>query len=727
MVLYLRSSFFVLRSSFFVLRSSFFVLRSSFFVLSLALSLSSCKELGKVKFDSIQEGTATVENSSIIFAGISSIDQVTDTTMRLNWTAHADAVSYNVYNVTSGSVVFLATVSGQSSSSYTATGLTSGTLYKFRVRAVDSLSKIDVNIIQVSATTTSSTPAPTSLTLITPGSASDVSDIPTVRISGVKSGDNVKLFTNNTCTTQVASGTASSTTIDLTTSSLSVGANNFYATTGTSICSTATLAYTRVACSAGYTLSSGVCVLNFAGVTSVTNKTDSTLTINWTNNASASAYQIYRMVSGTPSYLTTVTAPASTVSLTGFTPNTAYTFRVRALDSTGTSDINTATQTVTTNLAPDVPSGIALQTPSYTPALISTPTIRVSGVKNGDVIKLFTDSSCTAQVASGTAAGTTIDLTTSTLTPAAYTFYANSTNTLTNASACSSATVAYVRNACPTNFIAVPFNTGVGTTTDFCVAKYEMKCVGTSCPTATPGANAVATSQSSGAPWVSITQTNSITACSNLNAINGVSNKYYLISNPEWMTVARNIENVDSNWTNGTAGSGILARGWTNGSNTAVASSTDASCLYNTGANTCGATGTIDYRRTLNLSNSEVIWDLSGNVWEWVNWQVTPANKAYIAATPIGTDQGWKEFKDLNTNVGGSDEMKPSTWQSTFLTATGTEGIGRYYAGTNSSGGAALRGGFWVNGTYAGAFTLDLYYSSVASDSNIGFRCVYRP
>ncbi len=158
-----------------------------------------------------------------------------------------------------------------------------------------------------------------------------------------------------------------------------------------------------------------------------------------------------------------------------------------------------------------------------------------------------------------------------------------------------------------------------------------------------------------------------------------------------------------------------------------MAPSTAPSCLYNVGANQCGATGTFDYRRTHTLSNNEDIWDLSGNVWEWVNWQVTPANKAYIAATPIDTEQGWKEFKDLNTNVASVDEMKPSTWQSTFLTATGTEGIRRYYTGINSTGGAALRGSIWDYGLNAGAFTLSLSPSSHASATDIGFRCVYRP
>lgn len=462
----------------------------------------------------------------------------------------------------------------------------------------------------------------------------------------------------------------------------------------------------------------------FAGISSIDQVTDSTMRLNWTNIADASAYQVYRMVGSTPSYITTLSAPASNIALTGFTPNTSYTFRVRALDSTGAVDTNKTTQTITTNLAPSVPSGIALLTPSASPSLMSTPTIRVSGVKSGDVVKLFTNSSCTTQVASGTAAGTTIDLTTSTLAAATYAFYANSTNSLSHASACSTATVAYVKSGCPTNFLEVPFNTSVGTTTDFCVAKYEMRCVGSSCPTSTPGVNAVATSQSSGTPWTYINHPDSITACSNLNAINGVSNKFALISNPEWMTIARNIESVDSNWSSGTAGSGTLPIGWTD-LNSGPAPSTDASCLYNTGSDTCAATGLFKYRRTHTLANGDVIWDLSGSVWEWINWIVTPANKAYVAAHPINTAQGFEEFKDLNVNVGASDEMKPSTWQPTFLTLTAVDGIGRYDAGINSTGGYAVRGGAFWYGDSSGIYTLDINSEPSASYGILGFRCVF--
>lgn len=457
--------------------------------------------------------------------------------------------------------------------------------------------------------------------------------------------------------------------------------------------------------------------LIFAGLSSVSNITDTTATLNWLAHVDAVSYAIFNVISGKAVYMQTVNGQSSSsFTLTGLSPNTNYKFRVKMLNSSGVYDGNIKDIEVTMNLVPSSPSAISLVTPAYSPALNGTPKLRVSGVKNGDVIKLFTDSSCSTQVASGTASGASIELTTSNLPAGPYSFYATATNPLGSVSDCSSATVAYLRNQCPDGYIPVPFNSDVGTTADFCVAKYEMKNVG-----------GVATSQAIGTPWVIVTQAASITACSNLNATNKVINKYYLISNPEWMTIARNVENVGSNWTSGIAGSGVLARGWTNGSNAGVAPSTGPSCLYNNGANTCASTGTTDNRRTLTLSNGEEIWDFSGNAWEWVNWKVTPANKAYIAANPIGTDQGWKEFRDLNTNIGASDEMRPSTWQSSFLSAIGTEGLGRYYAGVNTSGGAALRGGDWNSGENAGVYTLHLLYSSSIAHTFFGFRCVYRP
>lgn len=660
---------------------------------------------------------------ALSFAGITSIDQITDKTMRLNWTAHTAAVAYNIYYITAGTPVFLTTVTGQSSSSYTSTGLTAGATYQFRVRAVDVSSNIDSNTTSQTATTLSTTPTPSALTLIAPATASNVFDTPTIRVGGVKTGDTVNLFTNSTCTTQVATGVASGAAIDLTTSSLAVGAYNFYATAGTSACSSATLTYTRTACPVGYVLNGSNCVLDFAGITSISNTTDSTLTLNWASHSSATVYQVYQIVSGSPVFLVSVTAPASSRSFTGLTPSTSYTYKVVAFDSTGSSDINNVTQTVTTNSAPNVPSSLAIVTPS-SPSFSATQTVRVSGVKSGDTIRLFTNSSCTTQVALGVATGTSIDFTTSVPGAGTYNFYANSTNTIPSASACSTATVSYQKLDCPANFIPVAPNSAVGTTSEFCVMTYEAKCVGTSCPTATPGANAVATSQAAGNPWGTISPINSKTACTNLNALNGVSNKYDLISNPEWMTIAYSLESVAANWSGSAVGSGHLNRGWSGHIgddgfvNSGVAPSTSAACLYNSAANTCSSTGLHKLKRTHTLSNGEVIWDFAGNLLEWVDWGLG----GVFNSGPTSCAGGNVEIPNVSCGaLAAADYMPGNPGGITAIHYNSTYGLGRF---TGGSGGAAVRGGYFNSGWFAGPFRLDLSFTSL--NSAIGFRCVYR-
>ena len=453
--------------------------------------------------------------------------------------------------------------------------------------------------------------------------------------------------------------------------------------------------------------------INFSGISSVDQKTDTTLRLNWGAHADAVAYDVYNTTSGTPVWLQTVNGQASSsVSLTSLNPNQLYKFRVRAKDSEGNNDGNTNDVSVTMNLAPDTPSGLTRTLPVTSPGF-SLPTIRVSGVKNGDTIRLFSDITCTTQVASGTATGTTIDLTPASLSSGTVDFYANATNAFATASGCSTATASYEKLTCPTangDYLAVTANPTVGTTSEFCVAKYEMKDVG-----------GVATSQATGNPWVSISQVNSRTACSNLGA------GYGLISNEEWMTVAREIETTDTNWSSGTIGTGSLNRGHSdNAPASALAVSNDADPYDGTGNNSGQAVGSgWEQKRTHTLSNGE-IWDLAGNVWEWTDWNVTPANKAYIASNsnPV---QAWREWTLVDTNINNGDEMETITWQTTDPALNSTSNIGQYYAGLNSSGGAALRGGYWNVGTNAGAFALNLNVDSAYTYTSIGFRCVFRP
>ena len=92
--------------------------------------------------------------SQLSFTGISSIDNVSGVSVRLNWTNVTGAFGYNVFNVTSGSPVLIAFVLAPATN-YTVTGLSATTAYKFRVRLVDSEGLSDANTNDQSVTTAS--------------------------------------------------------------------------------------------------------------------------------------------------------------------------------------------------------------------------------------------------------------------------------------------------------------------------------------------------------------------------------------------------------------------------------------------------------------------------------------------------------------------------------------------------------------------------------------------
>jgi len=283
---------------------------------------------------------------------------------------------------------------------------------------------------------------------------------------------------------------------------------------------------------------------------------------------------------------------------------------------------------------------------------------------------------------------------------------------------------------CPTGYIWVPGSAKYGTMPGFCVMKYEAKDVGS-----------VATSQAASTPWTSITQTAARAACRALGA------GYHLISENEWMTIADNAANTASNWFGGTVGTNFMYSGHNdNGPATKLAASTDDdgysgtndsadSCdgVYNNfdvGDDTTSGRACVGQKRTFTLSNGNVIWDISGNVWEWTDAYIYDSDGTHEMPLPA---TGWLEYSAV-TDYKGLNYIRP---QNTSWSAT--QSIGRIYADPNCAYSsvegnetcgvgdhyyhAFKRGGYWADGAGAGAFTLYLRTSPTGAVSGAGFRC----
>lgn len=228
--------------------------------------------------------------------------------------------------------------------------------------------------------------------------------------------------------------------------------------------------------------------------------------------------------------------------------------------------------------------------------------------------------------------------------------------------------------------------------------KYEAKNVG-----------GIATSRPSGLPWTSITQTSAIARAYD------ACDSCHLITEAEWLTIAHNVVNVASNWSGGSVGSGYIYSGHNdnNPSSSLAASTSDSDGYYGTG-NSSG-----NQRRTLTLSNGEVIWDLSGNVEEWTSGQISGGQPGA---------SGWN-YREWNS-VEGTGSLSPNPFRSfgnsTANTWTRSKGIGSLYSNSDDTSLRGFRrGGYWSRGSFAGVFTLEVFRPPASPFTSIGFRVAH--
>jgi formylglycine-generating enzyme required for sulfatase activity len=190
------------------------------------------------------------------------------------------------------------------------------------------------------------------------------------------------------------------------------------------------------------------------------------------------------------------------------------------------------------------------------------------------------------------------------------------------------------------------------------------------------------------------------------------------------MAIARSIEAETSNWTN-VGGVLKLSLGHTDSNPSTPCDGTVEIVKTNCSTNDTS----VLQKRTYMLGSLETIWDISGNVWEWIDWQVETPNLNFTPGPQTclyNSSIGWEEIQNIilrcNPALGSPAGSTLASPLNTSL--AGTNNIGR---GQGGSGGAVTRGGGFSSGAPAGVYALNLETTINDTNTSVGFRCVYRP
>lgn len=183
-----------------------------------------------------------------------------------------------------------------------------------------------------------------------------------------------------------------------------------------------------------------------------------------------------------------------------------------------------------------------------------------------------------------------------------------------------------------------------------------------------------------GKPWVRINYANARKACEAAG--------FRLITETQWLSLSLDIASLDVNWTGGKVGEGSLRQGL---------------CQWSVREAQPGSFAPADEseQRMFTLSNGEQICDAAGNAFSWVFDDVQGDDDGLIA--------------------------KPFTEDSISLSAaphpSREKGMGwRPSPGSNWSGSALIRGGFWLSEDDAGVFDLNNGWPD-SDYLSVGFRC----
>jgi len=332
---------------------------------------------------------------------------------------------------------------------------------------------------------------------------------------------------------------------------------------------------------------------------------------------------------------------------------------------------------------------------------------------------------------------------------------------------------------CPDGFIPVPADALTGANYDFCVSKYHMKAT-TNAGASVNGYNLAdknnhfPVSRPAHTPWTGLDFNDAEDECDIFNG----DYDFHIITNAEWMTIAKSIENNTLNW----SGTGVIGavgayipRGHSDGNpNNAIQAPSEPNALLGCdGINNlnCDDPTNPNFRqkRTLVLLNGQTIWDFAGNVNSWVASDLAGSSLSYprTVCNPLVNPCTLELNANYSMNAMTGKYVTisapfmyppnplPTTNELGFLPANDAvwaTGI-NYGAGLYSQRGFGMitwlgrnfgdpafspqtipyRGGYYAQSNApsgekpGGIYSIWIDLNRNTAAPNIGFRCIYRP